>query len=72
MTGIEKAIQRAGSMAAIADDLGVRPQSVFKWRDRGYVPVDRVVEMEARYGIDRKELIDPKLADLLERPFEGE
>lgn len=73
MTGIEKAVEKAGGThAALADQLGVTRQAVQLWVKQGYAPIDRIVEIEAQFGIDRKELIDPKLAELLERPFEGE
>jgi len=67
MTGIQKAITIAGSQKALGDHLGVSQQAVSEWEKRGYVPVERIVEIEAEFGVERAELIDPRLRDLLIR-----
>ena len=72
MTGIEKAIEKAGGVTALADFLGVSRQAVHQWKEQGFVPTHRVVEIETEYGVDRRELIDPNLRDLLEPPFNKE
>lgn len=66
MRGVARAVQMAGSQEALALRLGVSKQAVQKWCRRGYVPPQRVVEVETQFGIPRRELLDPRLADLLE------
>lgn len=68
MTGIEQAIYSASSQARLAELLGCSQQLVSAWLRRGWVPVDRVVEIEQVTGVDRKLLINPKLVNLLTPP----
>lgn len=83
MTGIEKAIEKAAEAAAkagrptsgaqaLADHLGVTRQAIYLWKSQGYVPPERVIEIEMEYGVDRRELVDPKLRNLFEKPFSEE
>lgn len=80
MTGIEKAIERAaekagdpaGGAKALADYLGVTRQAVYLWKQQGFVPIDRVVEIETEYGVDRRELAEPKLRNIFDKPFDEE
>lgn len=60
-----QAIDRAGSIAELARQLGVTYQAVQGWLRRGGVPARRAVEIEALYGISRHALIDPRLLHLL-------
>lgn len=62
--GVERAIKKAGSQDKLADRLGVSQQVISKWKHRGYVPLNRAVEIEAQYGIKRAQLINPRIADL--------
>lgn len=71
-TGIEKAVEAVGSQLKLATELDVSPQAVFNWVKQGYVPTGRILEIEKRYGIDRTELIDPKLLRLLRLPDDEE
>lgn len=65
MRGIDKAVELAGSQQELAKQLGVSQQAISEWVQRGYVPVGRVIEIEATYGVSRLELVDPQLRDLL-------
>lgn len=47
----------------VADDLKVTYQSVQKWIDRGYMPIDRAIQAEHIYGICRLNMMDPKIVD---------
>lgn len=69
--GIFKAIKAAGNQTKLADALGVSQQAISKWTRLGWVPVDRAIEIEAQYGIPRRDLVNPKLRDLLGNPFEA-
>lgn len=70
-TGIGKAIAAAGGQAKLAEVLGVSQQFVSVCYKRGWVPMDRAVEIEAQFGISRRELLNPRLASLLEEPMAG-
>ena len=59
-------VLKAGSQAALAEQLGVSQQAISKWLRRGYVPIKRVLECEATYGVPRARLLDPRLRDLVE------
>ena len=65
MRGIDKAVELAGSQQELARQLGVSQQAISEWVLRGYVPVGRVIEIEATYGVSRLDLVDPQLRDLL-------
>ena len=58
-------VHKAGSQSALAEQLGVSQQAISKWLRRGYVPVKRVLECEATFGIPRVRLINPRLRDLV-------
>jgi DNA-binding transcriptional regulator YdaS (Cro superfamily) len=49
--GLQQAIKAAGSKAALADKLGIRPQAVGKWTR---IPIKRVFDVERLTGISRK------------------
>lgn len=63
--GIDEAVEAAGSQEKLAQALGVTQQSVAKWVKRGYVPLDRTLEVEGLFGVSRKALADPKVVELL-------
>jgi DNA-binding transcriptional regulator YdaS (Cro superfamily) len=65
-SGIARVIALAGSQEALAQQLGVSQQAVQKWAKRGYIPPGRAVEVEAQYGVPRRDLLDPRLTDLVE------
>ena len=67
LSGIARAIQDAGSQEQLATRLGVSKQAVQKWAKRGYAPPQRIVEIETEFGIPKRDLLDPRLADLLDK-----
>jgi hypothetical protein len=67
-SGILAALVEAGSPNALADKLGVNYQAVQQWVLAGYVPLGRITEIEALYGIPRADLIDPKYAAAMSGP----
>lgn len=64
-SGIAQAVAAAGSQAKLADLLGCTQQNVSHWVRQGFVPVERIREIEQVTGIHRSILIDPALIDLL-------
>jgi len=71
-TGIEDAIKAAGNQAKLGDALGVTQQTVSLWLKAGYVPNEHIVPIEARFGIPRGRLINPRLAALIDLPGDTE
>lgn len=67
MTGIQKCITIAGSQKKVAEFLGVSQQAVSEMEAKGYAPTKHIVALESEYGVDRKDLINPRLRDLLAR-----
>lgn len=65
-TGIEKAIEAAGSQVKLAEALGCTQQNVSLWRTQGWTPLDRAREIEMLYGIPRGELISPKIMGMVD------
>lgn len=61
---VEKAAFQEASVSHFARRLGVSQAAAWKWVKRGWVPLRRAQEMEALYGIDRKLLMNPFIADL--------
>lgn len=48
--GLEQAIRAAGSMTSLAEQLGVTPQAVAKWR---HIPAGRCLDVERVTGVSR-------------------
>lgn len=67
-SGILHAIVKAGGFSQLARDVGVSYQAVQQWSSQGYVPLTRVTEIEALYGVPRTELMNPKYAAALAEP----
>lgn len=53
---MDDAIRAAGGVEALGDRLGCAHSSVVRWRQRGRVPADRVVAIEAATGVPRHRL----------------
>jgi hypothetical protein len=67
-TGIVDAIVAADGVTRLAKQIGVTHQAVQQWLKAGYVPLARVTEIEALYGIARERLINPKYTRALSAP----
>jgi DNA-binding transcriptional regulator YdaS (Cro superfamily) len=67
-SGVLATLVAAGSTVALAAQLGVNYQAVQQWVNNGYVPLGRISEIEAQYGIPRSELMNPKYAAALAEP----
>jgi DNA-binding transcriptional regulator YdaS (Cro superfamily) len=64
-TGIELAIDAAGSQELLAKSLGCTQQNISFWKTQGYVPLLRAVEIESITGVKRLELVDPRFVDVI-------
>lgn len=65
MTGIKQAIELTGSACALAHKLGVTHQAVYTWAKRGWVPMQRALQIEKACDIPRTSLLKPDLVLLL-------
>jgi hypothetical protein len=65
LNGIEKAILAAKGQKNLAKELGVSQQYISEARKKGYVSPLRAQEIECVYGVNRVELINPKIARAL-------
>lgn len=63
--GIHRAVEAAGSQVKLAELLGCTQQLISVWVIRGHAPIGRIIDIENATGIDRKDLINPKLLNLL-------
>lgn len=70
--GVSKAIEVAGGATALAAQLGVSHQFIFKCKRRGYFPPLRAVEIEQLYGIPRRELVSQRLLHLVDVPTDAD
>lgn len=64
-SGIAAAIAAAGTQIGLGRELGVSQQAVSQWIDQGWVPLVRAGQIEARYGIARTRLVNPKILALV-------
>lgn len=53
MISLDEAIKASGGLSAVARKLGISPQTVFNWVDRGAVPI--------RYGAPLEDALDGRL-----------
>jgi len=67
-SGILDAVVTAGSLSALATELGVSFQAVQQWVNQGFVPTSRIAEIESTYGVPRTALMNPKYAEILAAP----
>lgn len=67
MSGIEKAVELAGSQTNLANKLGVSQQTINKWLKRGYVPLPRAFQIYRLFEIPVQELADPNYYSLLKK-----
>lgn len=63
--GITQAIDAAGGQSQLAKVIGCTQQNVSAWKQRGFVPVEHLVAVEAATGVPRTRLIKPQIMELL-------
>ena len=70
MTGIEKAIQAAGSQIKLAAMLGVKQPVIAHWKKQGWMPTPRAQQCADLFGIDMTELVRLPVAMITEAALE--
>lgn len=66
-TGIQAAVEAMGGQSALAKALGLKPQAVQGWVEKGFAPVGRARQIGMVSGVDHRLLVDPVIRDLFER-----
>lgn len=56
---LNRTIADAGGIFAFCGALGVSHQAVYSWKKRGWVPIERAVEIELKFGTFADYLIKP-------------
>ena len=64
--GIALAAFKAGNHRMLADKLGVTRQAVSLWIKQGWAPYHRSVEIEAVTGVPRRDLVNPRIRELVQ------
>jgi len=62
---LNAAIRDNGGIIAFAQDMGVSHQVIYQWKKRGYVPMDRALIIQNKYGVDHKTMVRSDIAQLL-------
>lgn len=66
LAALDRAVAKAGGIVAFRKAMGLSHQSVYAWKRRGYVPFPRAAQIEAKFGIPHRELVDPAVVQALE------
>jgi hypothetical protein len=64
-SAVDKAIDAAGGACRLAEVLGVKHQAVYFWQKRGWVPLARAGQIEKKYGVPRRKLMDPRIVSAM-------
>jgi hypothetical protein len=64
MRGIDRAIEAAGGVVALAKAVGVAHQVITRWKKDGHVPAKRVAAVAAMFNVAARDLMDPRLVEL--------
>lgn len=68
LAALQSAIDRAGGLITFCEQMGVSHQAVTAWRKRGYLPPQRALDAEVKFGVNRIELVREDVAALLSAP----
>lgn len=68
VAAIDQAITRGGGIVRFCKGMNITHQSVYAWRERGWVPPERAIVIESVFGIPREKLMNPALVDLINKP----
>lgn len=65
-TGVQKAIDAAGTGEKLAEVLDVTPMAISKFKRQGYFPLPRAKMLSEMYTIPLRELVSPELREIME------
>ena len=68
IAALDLAIERAGGIMRFTKAMGISHQAIYGWRNRGWVPLERALAIEAIFGIDRKQLMNPDILRAVNAP----
>lgn len=66
LSGLERAIRRAGGQGNLAAKMGVCQQLVSSWKRRGWVSAEYALAISKETGIDPITLVQPQMRLVLE------
>lgn len=64
-SGLARAVQFAGGVAAFSRSVGVTHQAVYQWLQRGWLPPRRAEQASELYGVPAAELLNPAITKLV-------
>lgn len=62
---LEALIVVATSQEKLGEKLGVSQAAVSKWLKRGYLPLNRAIEVEGLFGVPRHNTMNPRVVQAL-------
>ena len=62
---LDAVIVLATSQEKLGEKLGVSQAAVSKWLKRGYLPMNRAIEVESIYGVPRQKTMNPRVVQAL-------
>lgn len=68
IAALDLAIERGGGIVKFCQRMNVSHQAVYNWRKRGWVPPERALVIEAVFGIERSQLMNPDLVRAVSGP----
>jgi transposase-like protein len=69
IAALDEVIKRGGGIVAFSRRMGVTHQAIYRWKKRGWVPLERAVAIDATFNVERDRLIAPRLAWALATPI---
>ena len=66
LPALREAIDRAGGIVKFAAALGLTHQAVYAWFNKGWVPLERAVQVERMTSVSRNKLIKPSIVEALQ------
>jgi hypothetical protein len=64
--GVEKTIAAAGTLQELANLWAVSRVAIYDWKKRGYFPIERARDANARFGIPLRELVSPQIREAMD------
>lgn len=63
---LAEAVEAGGGIVNFSRTLGVSHQAVYHWQNRGYVPIERALQIERLWGVSYRRLVKQSVAKALD------